>query len=307
MKHFKTLVLGLAVMAGGLISLSNANAWVAARGGWGGGVAVGGYHGRDYGGYHGGCYGCGAAAGAVAGMAVGAAIASSAYNTYPSTVVVQLPSVHASTDLCATTRLCGGQHADRHATGRAASGRRQHGRERGHLLPGRPHLVQAVFRLRAGCITRWFQRLEGFGVLPRANPFAGPWIGCPRGQLLIAASFFSPPGLPMIRTTILALSMLLTVGVANAQAARRPSEENCRLPRPFPSPTVPMPCRSRSPMTTKQVLGFTIDLCKRVVNLHRAADQGAGAADQVGSGYHTDPLRGRCERGRPTWSAAPAR
>jgi hypothetical protein len=92
MKHFKTLVLGLAVMAGGLTPLSNANAWVAARGGWGGGVAVGGYHGGYYGGYHGGCYGCGAAAGAVAGMAVGAAIASSAYPAYPSTVVVQQPA-----------------------------------------------------------------------------------------------------------------------------------------------------------------------------------------------------------------------
>jgi hypothetical protein len=100
MKQIKTLMLGLAVMAGTMVPLSDANAWVAARGGWGrggvavggfhgGAVAVGGYHGAYYGGYHGGCYGCGAAAGAVAGMAVGAAIASTAY---PSTVVVQQPS-----------------------------------------------------------------------------------------------------------------------------------------------------------------------------------------------------------------------
>lgn len=93
MKSIKTLSLSLAVMAGALLPLSDANAWVAARGGWGrGGVAVGGFHGGYAGGYHGGCYGCGAAVGAVAGMAVGAAIASSAQPAYPSTVVVQQPA-----------------------------------------------------------------------------------------------------------------------------------------------------------------------------------------------------------------------
>ena len=52
MKQIKTLVLGLAVVAGSLVSLSDAQAWVAARGGWGGGVAVGGFHPPVYGGYH---------------------------------------------------------------------------------------------------------------------------------------------------------------------------------------------------------------------------------------------------------------
>lgn len=90
MKQIKTLFLAIAVMAGALVPLSDANAWVAARGGFGrGGVAVGGFHGGYYGGYHGGCFGCGAAVGAVAGMAVGAAVASS---VQPTTVVVQQPS-----------------------------------------------------------------------------------------------------------------------------------------------------------------------------------------------------------------------
>ncbi len=111
MKQIRTLVFGLAVVAGSLVSLSDAQAWVAARGGWGGGVAVGGFHPPVYGGYHppyyggyhppyyggyhppyaGGCYGCGAAAGAVAGLAVGAAIASSAQ---PAVVVAQPAPVY---------------------------------------------------------------------------------------------------------------------------------------------------------------------------------------------------------------------
>ena len=52
MKQIRTLVFGLAVVAGSLVSLSDAQAWVAARGGWGGGVAVGGFHPPVYGGYH---------------------------------------------------------------------------------------------------------------------------------------------------------------------------------------------------------------------------------------------------------------
>lgn len=90
MKQFKTLVLGAAVVAGALLPLSGANAWVAAAGGWrGGAVAVGGFH--PYHPYYRppGCYGCGAAAGAVAGMAVGAAIADASRPA----VVVQQPAV----------------------------------------------------------------------------------------------------------------------------------------------------------------------------------------------------------------------
>lgn len=90
MKQFKTLVLGAAVVAGALLPLSGANAWVAAAGGWrGGAVAVGGFH--PYHPYYrpAGCYGCGAAAGAVAGMAVGAAIADASRPA----VVVQQPAV----------------------------------------------------------------------------------------------------------------------------------------------------------------------------------------------------------------------
>ena len=89
MKHLKTLVFSVAIVAGTLAPLSAANAWVAAAGGWrGGAVAVGGVH-RPY--YHpyyrpAGCYGCGAAAGAVAGMAIGAAVATAAR---PDTVVIQ--------------------------------------------------------------------------------------------------------------------------------------------------------------------------------------------------------------------------
>ena len=91
MKQIKTLVLGAALVAGALVPLSGAHAWVAAAGGWrGGAVAVGGYH--PYHPYYRppGCYGCGAAVGAVAGMAVGAAVAD-AYR--PPTVVVQQPAV----------------------------------------------------------------------------------------------------------------------------------------------------------------------------------------------------------------------
>jgi len=91
MKKIKTLVLGSAVMAGALLPMSGANAWIAAGGGWrGGAVAVGGYH--PYHPYYRppGCYGCGAAAGAVAGIAVGAAIADA---SRPATVVVQQPAV----------------------------------------------------------------------------------------------------------------------------------------------------------------------------------------------------------------------
>ncbi|MGJ7508652.1 DUF6515 family protein [Variovorax sp. GT1P44] len=86
MKQIRTLLLGTAVVAGVLVPLSSANAWIAAAGGWrGGAVAVGGYH--PY--YRpAGCYGCGAAVGAVAGLAVGAAIADA---NRP--VVVQQPAV----------------------------------------------------------------------------------------------------------------------------------------------------------------------------------------------------------------------
>ncbi|MDN8612600.1 hypothetical protein [Variovorax ginsengisoli] len=90
MKPIKTLLSGIAIVAGVLVPLSGANAWIAAAGGWrGGAVAVGGYH--PYHPYYrpAGCYGCGAAAGAVAGMAVGAAIADS----YRPAVVVQQPAV----------------------------------------------------------------------------------------------------------------------------------------------------------------------------------------------------------------------
>ncbi|MGR4867940.1 hypothetical protein ACIPRI_03605 [Variovorax sp. LARHSF232] len=88
MKHIKTLVFSVAIVAGTLAPLSAANAWVAAAGGWrGGAVAVGGVHHPYY--RPAGCYGCGAAAGAVAGMAVGAAVATAAR---PATVVVQQPS-----------------------------------------------------------------------------------------------------------------------------------------------------------------------------------------------------------------------
>lgn len=69
----------------------------------------------------------------------------------------------------------------------------------------------------------------------------------------------------MIRTTILALSMLLTVGVANAQAI------DGRLKKIADTKTISIAYRADAmPFSftddSKQVLGFTIDLCKRVVN-----------------------------------------
>jgi hypothetical protein len=98
MKHIRKIVLGASALAGLLLPLADANAWVAAAGGWrGGAVAVGGYHPYYHPYYHpSGCYGCGAAVGAVAGMAVGAAVATAAtapvYVAPPPTVVVQQPA-----------------------------------------------------------------------------------------------------------------------------------------------------------------------------------------------------------------------
>jgi len=91
MTQSKTTLLGLAVVASLLIPLTDANAWVAARGfhgyhGYHGAVAVGGFHGGYY--HGGGCYGCGAA-GLAVGMMTGAAIANA---SRPSTVVVQQPA-----------------------------------------------------------------------------------------------------------------------------------------------------------------------------------------------------------------------
>jgi hypothetical protein len=91
------LLLGIAAAASLFGAMQDANAWVAAARGWGGGaVAVGGYHPAYY--HPAGCYGCGAAAGAVAGLAVGAmagaAIASAAQ---PTTVVVQAPPTYVNT------------------------------------------------------------------------------------------------------------------------------------------------------------------------------------------------------------------
>lgn len=89
MNRIRNILLYSALAAGVLVPVVDAQAWVAAAGGWRGGraVAVGGYH--PY--YRpSGCYGCGAAVGAVAGMAVGAAIADA---NRPATVVVQQPAV----------------------------------------------------------------------------------------------------------------------------------------------------------------------------------------------------------------------
>jgi hypothetical protein len=106
MKQIRTLVFGLAVVAGSLVSFRGAGLGGRARG-WGGGVAVGASTRRpmaattrpitgDITPYAGGCYGCGAAAGAVAGLAVGAAIASSAQPAVavaqPAPVYVQQPT-----------------------------------------------------------------------------------------------------------------------------------------------------------------------------------------------------------------------
>src|ERR1700712_112068 len=102
MKRIKTLLLGMTVMAGTLLPLADANAWVAAAGGWRGGVAVRG----GFGGYHpynhpSGCYGCGAAVGAVAGLAVGAAIGNASppppvYVQQPGAVYIAPPPVYVS-------------------------------------------------------------------------------------------------------------------------------------------------------------------------------------------------------------------
>jgi hypothetical protein len=91
MKQFKTILSGIAVMVSVVVPLTEANAWVAAGGGYRGGfVAAGGFHPVYHPGYvSGGCYGCAAAAGAVVGMAVGAAVASSAQ---PVPVYVQQPT-----------------------------------------------------------------------------------------------------------------------------------------------------------------------------------------------------------------------
>ncbi len=95
MKKLNKYVVGIVVLSSVFFSLQNANAWVAARGGYGGRgfVAAGrGYHGGFYhgGGYHaGGCYGCGAAGLAIGAMA-GAAIVSA---SKPTAVYVQQPAV----------------------------------------------------------------------------------------------------------------------------------------------------------------------------------------------------------------------
>jgi len=92
MKSIKTILLGMAAVAGSYLApVADSTAWVAAGRGWGGhgAVAVGGYHGGYY--HGGGCWGCGAAVGAVAGLAVGAAVASAAR---PPTVVVQQPAYY---------------------------------------------------------------------------------------------------------------------------------------------------------------------------------------------------------------------
>ena len=94
MKHLKTYIFSVAVLAALFAPVCDANAWVAAGRGYGGRgfvAAGGGYHGAYYGGYHGGgCYGCGAAAGVAAGMAVGTlAGAAIAGASQPATVYVQ--------------------------------------------------------------------------------------------------------------------------------------------------------------------------------------------------------------------------
>ena len=94
MKKINNYIVGIVVLSSVFFSLQSANAWVAARGGYGGRgfVAGGGYHGGFYHGwdYHGGgCYGCGAAGLAIGAMA-GAAIVNA---SRPSTVYVQQPAV----------------------------------------------------------------------------------------------------------------------------------------------------------------------------------------------------------------------
>ena len=112
MKQFKTVFSVIAVMVSVVVPLTDANAWVAAAGGYRGGfVAVGGFHPVYHPAYvSGGCYGCAAAAGAVVGMAVGAAIASSApppavYVQQPATVYVQQPTYVAQGNLPIGTQV----------------------------------------------------------------------------------------------------------------------------------------------------------------------------------------------------------
>ena len=91
MKKLNKYVAGTVLLSSVFFSLQNANAWVAARGGYGGRgfvAAGGGYHGGYY--HGGGCYGCGAAGLAVGAMA-GAAIVSASRPA--STVYVQQPTV----------------------------------------------------------------------------------------------------------------------------------------------------------------------------------------------------------------------
>jgi hypothetical protein len=104
MKQFKTVFSVIAVMVSVVVPLTDANAWVAAAGGYRGGfVAVGGFHPVYHPAYvSGGCYGCAAAAGAVVGMAVGAAIASSAP---PPAVYVQQPTYVAQGNLPIGTQV----------------------------------------------------------------------------------------------------------------------------------------------------------------------------------------------------------
>ena len=161
MKQLKIVFLGIAAMAGVLIPASDANAWVAAAGGYrGGAVAFGGYHPVYHPGFYGGgCYGCGAAAGAVAGMAVGAAIAN---NARPPTVVVQQAApvyvqqpVYAARAICRSAprwRLCRPAPAAWLSMARSI------------INTGRPGTSR--FTARAASITRWCRRPNRF----RSNP-----------------------------------------------------------------------------------------------------------------------------------------
>lgn len=70
----------------------------------------------------------------------------------------------------------------------------------------------------------------------------------------------------MIRTSILAMSLLLAAGPAQSQAA------DSRLKKIAATKTITIAYRAdATPFSftdeTKQVGGFSIDLCKRVVNL----------------------------------------
>jgi len=75
-----------------------------------------------------------------------------------------------------------------------------------------------------------------------------------------------PSGISMIRTSILALSLLLAAGPAQAQAS------DSRLKKIAATKTITIAYRAdATPFSftdqTKQVGGFSIDLCKRVANL----------------------------------------